>query len=259
MKGIVLAILALAVFGIAKLPFERQLTKDFLGAKFYAGQVNLGMRKQIGQEAAIAALSGFRSAVADGLWIRAYVAWEHTQWGKMKVLFDATTALQPRALPFWEGAAWHMAYNASVAHMNDPSQPRLAARIKARNEDYQLGEAYLLRGIEYNPDHAVLYDRLGQIYADKMKDHCKAAWAYFEAAARPDAMMYVHRLAVYELARCPGHEAQAYKMLVELYHKGKEERLPTLLKLINELQIKLDIPLAERIDTTADLREATPR
>jgi len=259
MKRSLLALLAVAIFGLVKLPFEAGLTKEFSKAHFYSGQLNLDLRKSIGQAAFIAAFSGFRSAVADGLWIRAHIAWEHTQWGVMKEYFDATTALQPRALLFWEGASWHMAYNASVAAMENRQQPREALRIKARNEYYKIGEEYLLRGIAYNEDRALLYDRLGLLYADKMKDHCKASWAYFEAAARPDAMAYVHRLAVYELARCPGHDAQAYKMLVDLFHKGKQERLPTLLKLIDQLQIKLDIPPTERIDIQADLREATPR
>jgi hypothetical protein len=42
----------------------------------------------------------------------------------MKVLFDAVTALQPRNMTFWDMSAWHMAYNASVAALNDESQPR---------------------------------------------------------------------------------------------------------------------------------------
>ena len=143
--------------------------------------------------------------------------------------------------------------------MQNPNQPRDALRIKARNEYYRLGEDYLLRGIAYNPDRALLYDRLGQLYQYKFLDHAKACWAYFEAASRPDAMMYTHRLAVYELAKLPGRDREAYDMLVALFKKGKQERLPTLLKLIDELQIKLQIPPVERIDIKADLREATPR
>ena len=169
---------------------------------------------QIGQMGFIAALSGFRSVIADGLWLWAEVAWEHTAWGELKADLDGATALQPRAILFWEGASYYMAYDASVAAMQDIAhQPREALRIKNRDEKYRLGEDYLLRGIQFNPEHAILYDRLGSLYENKMKDPCRAYEAYTEAAKRPDAMAYVHRIAVYNLAACPGHEREAYDRL----------------------------------------------
>ncbi|MGV3533657.1 MAG: hypothetical protein ACO1QR_14915 [Chthoniobacteraceae bacterium] len=261
MKRLVIALIALLVFGALKLPFEHRLFEEHRRAFFHAAELNLSMREQIGQGGFIAALSGFRSVVADLLWIRAYIAWTDTEWGRMKVLFDAVTSLQPRALEFWDTAHWHMAFNASVAAIQNEDQPRLALRQKAEREYWQLGEAYLKRGISFNPDRALLYDRLGALYMDprKFNDPCRAAEAYAEAAKRPDAMPYVHRLALYNLARCPGHEREGYDALVKLYHKGKEERLLTLLTLIDELEEKLQIPEEQRIDTAADIKEATPR
>ncbi len=258
MKRFGYAIAVLLVFGLVKLPFESRLTGEFRAAHFHSTQLNLSVRQQVGQMGFIAALSGFRSVIADGLWLEAYIAWENTQWGKMKVLFDAVTTLQPRAMMFWDMAGYHMAYNASVAALRDDRQPREALRIRARDEYYRLGEDYYLKGVQYNPDHAYLYERLGIVYRDKFEDHAKAAWAFFEAAARPDAMAYVHRFAVYQLEKCPGHERQAYDMLVALYHEGKQERVPTLLTDLDELQNKLQIPPAERINIAEDLREATP-
>jgi hypothetical protein len=258
MKRIGLAIAVLALFGVAKLPFETQLTKEMHEAHFHVGTLSVGIRKQIGQMGFIAALSGFRSVIADGLWIWAHVAWEHTEWGKMKVLFDGATSLQPRALLYWDGAANHMAFNASVAAMQNPNEPREALRIKARNDYYRLGESYLLRGIEFNPDHALLFDRLGQLYDVKFKNPEKSYWAYSEAAKRPDCMGYVHRMAAYQLAKVPGREREALDLLVQYYKRGKRERLPTLLVDIDKLQKQLNIPADQRIDVTEDLREAIP-
>jgi hypothetical protein len=79
---------------------------------------------------------------------------------------------------FWDMASWHMAYNASVAAREDKNQPREALRIKAEREYWKVGEDFLLRGIQNNPDHALLYDRLGMVYRDKFKDHQKAFEAY---------------------------------------------------------------------------------
>ena len=245
-------IIGLLLFGAVRMPLEEALRKEQRAAHFHTAELSINMREQIGQGGFIAALSGFRSIVADLLYIRAHVAWENTEWGRMKLLFDAVTSLQPRATMFWEGAAWHMAYNASVAAYEDPNQPREALRLKAQREYFQIGEQYLLRGTTFNQDRAVLFDRLGLLYQDKFKDPCRASWAYFEAAKRPDAMPYVKRLAVYNLAHCPGSEQRAYELLKELYHRGDSERLPTLLKRIEELQDKLNVPAAERIDTSKD-------
>lgn len=252
LRRLITVIIGLLLFGAVRLPLEERLRQEQRQAHFHTAELSIDMREQIGQGGFIAALSGFRSIVADLLFIRAHVAWENTEWGRMKLLFDATTSLQPRATMFWEGAAWHMAYNASVAAYEDERQPREALRLKAQREYFQIGEQYLLRGTTFNPDRAVLFDRLGLLYQDKFKDPCRASWAYFEAAKRPDAMPYVKRLAVYNLAHCPGHEQRAYELLKELYNRGEGERLPTLLKRIDELQEKLNVPAAERIDTSKD-------
>jgi hypothetical protein len=199
----------------------------------------------------LAALSGFRALVADGLYLHAHALWERTEWGRMKLDFDAVTALQPRCILFWDQAAWHMAFNASVAAYNDPKQPREALRLKAQREYWKLGEDFLLRGIANNPDVPVLYDRLGFFYREKYKDHCKAAEAYTRCAQIPRAPVYARRFAAYELAQCPGHERAAYEKLRALYLAGEDEHLPTLLKWLGILQEKLDIPPADRVYSPA--------
>ena len=259
MKRFVPALVVLLLFGAVRMPFEHRLMRDFRAANFHRAELNLDLRGQVGQMGFIAALSGFRSIVADLLWIRAHDLWMATEWGRMKVLLDAVTALQPRSLLFWDNSAWHMAYNASAAALRDTNQPRETLRVKRSREYIRIGEDYLLRGAQHNPDRALLYDRLGQLYKYRMEDHCRASWAYFEAARRPDAMGYVERAAVFELAECPGHEREAYDLLVQLYHRGKNQRVPTLLKLIDQFEEKLNIPPDQRIDTTQDMKEATPR
>lgn len=259
MKRLLVIFGFLLLFGAARFSFERGLMRDYRAARFHGAELGLPMRQVLGQAGFVAALSGFRSIVADYYWLQSHTAWQSTQWGRMKLLFDAVTTLQPRALLFWDGAAWHMGWNASVAALQDETQPREALRIRAQREYFRLAEDYLLRGIGNNPDRAMLFDRLGLLYSTKMEDHCRAAWAYGEAAKRQDAMGYVHRFAAYELAKCPGHEREAYELLRALYLQGEDERLPTLLRLLKESQIKLNIPEGERIDITADLKKATPR
>jgi hypothetical protein len=245
--AVVLAVLL--VFGWCKLPIEKRLTQQHRSAFFHGARLDLDLRQQIGQLGFLAALSGFRSLVADFLWIRAHTAWEQTQWGRMALLLNNVTALQPRSLLFWEMSAWHMAWNASVAALEDPRQPRQALRIKAQREYFRLGEDFLLRGIQNNPDRYLLYDRLGLLYREKFRDSCRAAEQFARAAALPGAPPYEKRFAAYSLAECPGREREAYEKLRALYKVGEDERLPTLLTKLAELQEKLNVPQEERLYT----------
>jgi len=247
MIRVLLVFLALLVLGALKLPVERDLAVLHRQEHFRGVEFNLDLREKLGQLGFIAALSGFRAIVADGLFIQANVAWERTEWGRVLLLFQHVTTLQPRVVMFWDMAAWHMAWNASVAAMNDKSQPRLALRVKAQREYFALGKDFLERGIKNNPDRYNLYEALARLYKEKYKDHERAAEFYVKAAAFPDAPSYERRFSVYALSYCEGREREAYERLRQLYDKGPQERLPTLITRLKFLEEKLGIPQAQRI------------
>ena len=247
MRAKLLAAVIILLFGAARMPLEERLAREHRAAFFHGAKLDLEMRQRLGQLAFVAALGGFRAMVADLLWIQAHTAWERTEWGRMVRIFETVTSLQPRCLMFWDMAAWHMAYNASVAAREDARQPREALRLRAEREYWRIGEDFLLRGIQNNPDRALLFDRLGMLYRDKFKDHEKAHAVYEEGRQLPDAMPYVRRFAAYELAQIPGREREAYERLKALYDEGKEERLPTLLKLLGGLEEKLSVPENARV------------
>jgi hypothetical protein len=246
-KAKLIGIAILVVYGIIRMPLEADFERRQKELHFHGAVFSVSMRQQVGQLGFVAALSGFRALVADILWIEAHSAWERTEWGRMKVLFDTITALQPRNITFWDVASWHMAFNASVAARQDESVPREAMRLRAERQYWSMGEDFLLRGAANNPDRAILFERLGLLYREKFKDPVKAHWAYEEAQKRPDALGYVHRFAAYELAKIPGKEQEAYNLLKSLYDRGEEERLPTLERLIRELEQKLNVPSSQRI------------
>ena len=242
-----LVLMTVALFGAARLPMEHAISATHRELHLRAVDFNLGLREQLGQLGFVAALSGFRSLVADALFVQAHVAWERTEWGRVLLLFRQVTTLQPRAILFWDMAAWHMAWNASVAALNDPAQPRLALRVKAQREYFKLGKDFLERGIQNNPERPQLYEALARLYRDKYIDHEHAAEFFAKAAALPGAPSYEKRFAAYELSHCEGREREAYKHLRRLYDLGENERLPTLLSRLKDLEIKLDIPLDQRI------------
>jgi hypothetical protein len=242
-----LVLTALIALGALKLPLERNLAVLHRQEHFRGVQFNLDLREKLGQLGFIATLSGFRAIVADGLFIQAHIAWERTEWGRMLLLFQHVTTLQPRVILFWDMAAWHMAWNAATAAMNDRTQSRLALRVKAQREYFALGKDFLERGIKNNPDRYQLYEALARLYKEKYKDHERAAEFYALAAAFSDAPSYVRRFSAYELSYCEGHEREAYEHLRQLYEEGLKERLPTLINRLKSLENKLGIPQDQRI------------
>jgi hypothetical protein len=245
-RGVV-ALAVLLVAGAIKLPVERNLAALHRQEHIGGVEFNLDLREKIGQLGFMAALSGFRAIVADALFIQAYSAWENTEWGRMLLLFRHVTTLQPHVLLFWDTAAWHMAWNASVAAMNDQKQPRLALRVKAQREYFALGKDFLERGIKNNPDRPDLYEALARVYKEKYKDHERASEYYAKAAALPGAAPFDQRFSAYELSYCEGREREAYERLRHLYEQGPQERLPTLIKRLKFLEDKLGIPQEQRI------------
>ncbi len=256
MKGRVLGISVLLAWGLAKSGFEGRLEQRMQDARLGGFKPTASLRQQAGQAGFIAALGGLRAAVADLLWIRAHIAWQDVQYGRMKLLFDTCTAMQPRRVNFWDIAAWHMAWNGSVhAEMREPDP--VVQKAKKR-EFYELGKDFLLRGIESNPDSWELYDRLGMLYRDKYKDMAKASKAYEEASQRPGHLEYTRRFAAYYLADVPGREQEAYARLLALFRESEHEWLPTLFRQLQKLEVKLAIPDEQRIWHTVVKFAQTP-
>lgn len=245
-RGVIIFAL-LPVFGALRLPTESALAQQHRNAYFHEARLGLDLREQIGQLGFLAALSGFRSLVADVIFIQAHVAWERTAWGRVFLLFQEATTLQPRSILFWDMAAWHMAWNASVAALHDPAQPNESLRRWAQREYVALGKDFLEHGIKNNPDRPQLYESLARLYKEKLNDHGSAAKYYAQAATLPGAPEYDERFAAYELSYAPDHEREAYEKLRMLYDRSEHERLPTLLTRLKFLEQKLDIPLDQLI------------
>jgi tetratricopeptide (TPR) repeat protein len=250
MRIVAFAVVLLAFVG-AKIPAERGVDRAQRGLHLRSVDFNLSLREQIGQLGFVAALSGFRAIVADVAFIQAHVAWERTDWARVLWLFREATTLQPHVILFWDMATWHMAWNASVAALNDPLQSRQALRVKAQRDYIAVGKDFLERGISNNPDRPELYEALGRLYRDKLNDHPHAAECFAKAAALAGAKAYDKRFAAYELSYSEGHEREAYEQLRVLYDSNENERLPTLLKRLKVLEEKLHVPIDQRIPRDA--------
>ena len=130
--------------------------------------------------------------------------------------------------------------NASVAVLNDKTQPRLALRVRAQREYFALGKDFLERGIKNNPDRPQLYEALARLYKEKYKNHERASEFFAKAATLPGAPSYDRRFSAYELSYCEGREREAYERLRRFYNEGKKERLPTLISRLKFLKTNLE-------------------
>jgi tetratricopeptide (TPR) repeat protein len=246
-KRLALVIVAVLAVGAARVPVEHALYRARAEHRLNVAPLNLSLGEQVGQLGFVAALGGVRSLVANVLFIQAHVAWERTEWPRVLLLFRQATALQPRAILFWEMASWHMAWNAATAALNDPTQPRQALRVRAAREYIDLGRDFLERGIRHNPDEPLLYEALGRLYREKYRDHERASEFYGKAAEKPGARSYLQRFAAYELSHVPGREREAYERLLQLYNAGEQQHLPTLIRRLKFLEERLNIPAHQRI------------
>ena len=240
MKLVLVIILILAAFLPLKLKME--LACD----RIAPGTLSLGLREQIGQSAFIAVLGGFRSVIADLLFIDAYSAWERTDWTYLLLRLRQATELQPRAILFWEMAGWHMAWNAGTAALEDDSKSP-ATRRRLQHDYLELGKDFLVRGIAHNPEKPQLYEALARLYRDKLRDHARAAENFEKAARFPGHASYDERFSAYELSYCEGREREAYDRLRALYQRGEKERLPRLLHQLRAMEERLKVPTPERI------------
>lgn len=257
MKRALLALGALILFGVFKNPAEQQMLLTQRAAGFQLARLNEDVRAQLGQMGFVAALSGFRAVMADLMWVRAGNAFEQTDWNRLEMFLHSATQLQPRAIVFWEMAHYHMAYDAAIAMRDDiHRQPQEALRRRAERSFLEIGEGFLQRGIQFNPENSRLYELLGNLYGRRFRDPLRAARSYAEAAERPGAMQYLRRFAAFELAKVPGMEEEAYRQLKQLYLEGEINRVPTLLTLIQKLEEKLAVPEQERVYSNRPSSEA---
>lgn len=244
MKPAVILLSIAIVFVPLKLKLESAISASRSSAEELRRAVDL--RERIGQTAFVAILGGFRSVVADLLFIDGHFAWERVDWPHLLMRLRQVTMLQPHVTMFWDVAGWHMAWNAGTAALEDSSKP-LVARKRLEREYIEIGRDFLERGVANNPKNPQLYEALARLYRDKLRDHARAAENFFKASRLPGCASYDERVGAYELSYCEGREREAYDHLRALYDRGEKERLPTLIVRLRAMEDRLDIPAAERI------------
>jgi len=230
-KKIALALLLITAAGAARLPVEHRYTQGMREANLLEKPLNLSLRDELGQSFFIAVLGGFRSMVATVMELRSITPWMRGQFGIVEECYALCTKLQPREEHYWDLRSWHQACNARDNYLWD-SKLQPANRQAQAQQCVDRGITILREGVTRLPQSWKLWDRLAWYLCmdyNQQPDRAAAVAAYEKAAAIPGAPGVQRRLAVYQLARIPGREREAWDRLWALYHDPDPvNRMPTV-------------------------------
>jgi hypothetical protein len=208
------------------------------------------LRAAAGQGVAFGLLGGFRTIVADCVWLRAYASWERSDAPATATLLRLTTALDPRPLGFWLNGARIMAYDIPVwriAALGGDSVPG-AVRRHIGEEQARRALDYLDAAMMHHPASAALWIERAAIELNRLHDLAAAAKSYRRAAAQPDTPYYAARLHA-ELLRRLGRKAEALAWLKQLHpHLPPHDRAAQagrVLARIRMLERELRVPAAQ--------------
>lgn len=230
-KYLVLGVAALAA-GVVRMPFEHQLTSDFKKAGLLSPKLDIGTGDKLGQTFYAVSLGGLRTLIATFLNLRAFGQFEKQRWADVADTYDLIVDLAPRTRYYWDAGSWHLSNNASSYYLHESELPPMRRKLLWKSY-IQSGRAFLERGIRNNPEHPLLYERLGQLLADPyriqafgdpVQAYSASYDAYMAALATGSARNYTKRAALYSLARVPGREKEALDLLLEI--KAESKSLP---------------------------------
>jgi tetratricopeptide (TPR) repeat protein len=259
--------LILGLWAPFKIVWEQRIAREQDQLRYQGVTMTRQLRDQLGQGLTIGVLSGMRNVVADFVWLEVTVAWQDEQWFKMEGYINLCTALQPRAITFWDLGGWQLAWNASVGAMQDLRQPDPLRRLRASRFWIQKGLEIYKRGIENNPEHYLLWAHTGLLYQQRLADDEKrrgllseaaadyklAAYYYQQASDRPDAPSFYERFPAY-MYHDAGDDQDEYQAWRSLWFRltPAQRKLPEhwadkVESNIRRLEAKLSIPPQKRV------------
>ena len=113
--------------------------------------------------------SGFKSQVANLLWMKSDEYWHEGLFTRQVPLMEAVVTLDPQFIDAWSTAGWHWAYNiyADIPSNPDYKKKGDAEITRAQDHAIETGLDYLNRGSQMNPDTYRLWFEYGWTRGEK--------------------------------------------------------------------------------------------
>lgn len=207
----------------------------------------------LGQGMVIGLLGGFRTLIADMLFINANVHWQNKDRPKTETVLRMVTAIDPRPMFFWINGARMIGYDMPVWRVQELGGfDKVPKAVKDQIwADYAHRAMNFIEGAkEFHPDDYRVPLEIAQIYNNRLEDKEKAAEWYLEASRYPNAPYFIGRIHA-ELLKQVGRERDAYNYLRSIYPTLPDDNpmatKPVILGRIRELEESLNIPTFQRL------------
>jgi len=249
-KAAAVAFLGLLGAGVVLRPIEAVGSMETAGSAGAVGDGNLG--PLLGRGLSAAVLGGFRALAADGLWLRAYLAWAERDVAQTEALISLVTLVDERPLCFWLDGARILAYDVpqwriANQRVNGPVPAEVRRRIT--EEQASVALRYLEQARRSHPDSAAICVEIANVHLNVRRDLGAAAGWYRRAAETPNAPYYAARIHA-ELLKRLGRSRDAYQWLRDLHPTlppcDDAAMRDIILKRIRDLEDFLAIPPGER-------------
>lgn len=210
------------------------------------------MQDVLGQGVLVGIFGGFRSMIANLLWIRGQGYWQDRDLPAMQSLINLVVAVDPRPTFFWLNGARILAYDMPHWRIRQLGGARDVPEIvqeQIREEQNLMGIAFLHRAMAYHPKRPEYPLEIGLILSRRMDRLEEGAEYYRQASKLPGAPAFAARIHA-ELLRRAGRVQEAYDWLVE-HHRGLDEQKNPrnyffALERIRDLEDELGLPPEKR-------------
>jgi hypothetical protein len=172
-----------------------------------------------GQGVLLGVLGGYRSAVADFMWIRMSGAWEAHDLPATESWLQLVSVIDPEPLYFWLNGARIIAFDLPGWRIDAAGgRGNVPAGVQRRiiREQAQRALARLDEAMKFHPASAVLWIERANIELNQLRDLSAAAESYRRAWEQPNAPFFAARLHA-ELLRRQGRKSAALAWLVRLH------------------------------------------
>ncbi|MGC6506455.1 MAG: tetratricopeptide repeat protein [Coraliomargaritaceae bacterium] len=243
-------VLALILVSLLARPLEgpawEAITSEDAAMKLESVEASLGQGFVVG------VLGGFRTIIADLLWLRLNTFWEERDTAKVAALVGMVTTLDPKPDFFWIQSARILAYDMPNWRIRDEGGYEAVPETRWDAIDSEQAErAFILleRARHYHPENPKIPLEIGQIYLNRLDSPVEAAPWFLAASKLPDAPFYAARI-YGELLRQTGRLQDAYLFLRKLYEDLPDDnpfaQKPVVLERIRELESELGLPSDRR-------------
>ncbi len=241
---------SLFVLGLALAPLERPAWRE---VRSFQPELNLDkLEGALGQGLVLGLLGGFRTIIADMVFIRMNGYWEDKDREKTEALINLATAIDPRPMFFWLNGSRIMAYDIPIWRIRehgDTSDVPEAIQKQIYKEQAERGLALVDAAAAYHGgDYRIPLEK-AQIYNNKLKDPETAAEYYLKAYESEDGPYYAARIYA-ELLRQAGREQEAYdfyrKHYAEVPDDDPRAMKDIVLERIREIEEDTNMPLPAR-------------